>query len=222
MSNITLLIIEAIICLITILILYKCYKTTGLYIYMIVTFILSNIMSLKVIEIYNFDINLGIIPFATIFIANNIIIQKKGIDEMKKIVLLIMITSVISYIILYLTKMLDSSTIQLFTNKSYDNIFTGSSRIYFANIATILYALIFNSKLYYSLKKIKNKIWISNLFTGIIIQFIASILFPVLAYAFTKEAIEIIKLIIIRYMLSLIIAIIGTINIYIANKIKID
>jgi uncharacterized PurR-regulated membrane protein YhhQ (DUF165 family) len=63
-------------------------------------------------------------------------------------------------------------------------------------------------------------IWVSNLFSTIIIQFIASIFFPVLAYAFIKEPIDIIKIIIIRYMLSIIISIVGTIPIYIANKIN--
>lgn len=222
MSNITLLCIEAAICLLILLIIYKKWKIEGLYIYTVVSFILSNIMSLKTIEVYNFDINLGIIPFVTIFIASNIIIQKKGADEIKKLVLTIIGSTLVSYAILYLTKMTNSSTINLFTNKSYDNIFINSPRIYFANIVTMLYTLLFNSKLYYSLKKIKNKIWISNLFTSIIIQFIAAILFPILAYALIKEPIEIIKLVIIRYMISLIVSILGTFIIYIANKIKID
>lgn len=222
MSNINLLCIEAFICLVMLLIVYRKWKIEGLYIYIIINFILSNIMSLKMIEIYNFDINLGIIPFATVFIASNIIIQKKGRDEIKQLVLILIGTTIVSYAILYLTKLMDSSTINLFTNKSYDNILNNSPRLYFANIVTMLYTLLINSKLYYSLKKIKNKIWISNLFTSIIIQFIASTAFPILAYALIKEPVEIVKLVIIRYMISLIVSIIGTFIIYIANKVKID
>ena len=85
----------------------------------------------------------------------------------------------------------------------------------------MLYALIFNYKLYYYLKRIKNKIWISNLFSSIIINFITAILFPILAYALIEEPIDIIKLIIIRYLISLIVSIIGTIPIYIANRIEV-
>lgn len=220
MSNVTLLFIEASICLLTILILYKLYKIEGLYTYSIILLILSNIMSLKTITLYNFDINLGIINFAIIFTISNIIIQKKGPEEIKKLILILIASSIISYSILYLISIINSSTINLFTNKSYDNIFIGSERIYFANIVTMLYSLLLNSKLYYYLKRIKNKIWISNLFSSIIIQFIAAILFPVIAYAFIKEAIDIIKLIIIRYMLSLFVSIVGTIPIYITNKMK--
>ena len=220
MSNITLLSIELVICLITIIIIYKFYKTEGLYIYNILAFLLSTVMSLKIISIYNFDINLGIIPLVTIFIASNIIIQKKGPEEIKKVILTLLTTSIIGYGILYTTSLMTSSNINLFTNSSYDNIFNESLRIFFANIVTIIYTLLLNSKLYYYLKTSKNKIWISNLFSAIIIQFIASILFPVMAYSFIKAPIDIIKIIIIRYMLSLIVSIIGTITIYIANKIK--
>lgn len=221
MSNINLLCIELAICLITLIIVYKHSKIVGLYAYSIVLFILSNIMSLKTITLQNFDINLGIIPFITVFIASNIIVQKKGPEEVKEFILILIASSVISYFFLYTAKLLNSSNINLFTNVSYNNIFDGSERIYFANIVTMLYALIFNYKLYYYLKRIKNKIWISNLFSSIIINFITAILFPVLAYALIEEPIDIIKLIIIRYLISLIVAIIGTIPIYIANKIEI-
>ena len=220
MINIYLLIIELIICLIIMLTTYKLYKINGLYSYMIIAFIISNFMTLKVVSIYDFDINLGIIPFTTIFIASNIIIQKEGSEEIKRISLILLATSVITFSILYLTSRLNSSNINLFTNKSYDNILIGSSRIYFANIATMLYTLLLNSKIYLYLKSIKNRIWISNIFTNIIIQFLASILFSILAYTFIKEPIEIIQIIIMRYMLSLIAAILSTINIYIGSKIE--
>lgn len=218
MINIYLLTIELIICLIVMLLTYKLFKLEGLYVYMISMFILSNIMTLKLIPIFEFDTNLGIVPLATIFIASNIIVQKQGPEEIKKVTLTIIAFSIISFGILYLTSQLESSNINLFTNKSYDNIFMESERIYFANIATLLYSLLLNSKLYSYLKSVKNKIWISNIFASIIIQFIASILFNILAYIFVKELIEIIELIVLRYMISLIATIIGTINIYISIK----
>lgn len=220
MNNITLLGIELIICLIFILLSYKYLKILGLHIYTVVALILSNMMSLKVITIYNFDVNLGLILFVTIFIATNIMLQKKGQEEVKKNILILILTSIIAYFYFYLVSIMDSSTINLFTNKSYDNIFLDSQRIYFALVTTMLYTTLFNSKLYYYLKRIKNKIWISNLFSSIIIQFLSATLFILLAYTFTKDFIDIVKLIIIRYMISLIVIIFGTIIIYFANLMK--
>ncbi|MEE3343472.1 MAG: queuosine precursor transporter [Bacilli bacterium] len=222
MIDIYLICIELLICMTIIPIIYKKYQTEGLYIYSIVAFILSNVMSLKIISLSSFELNLGIVLFTSSFIASNIIIQKKGYEEIKKLVLFIVVSSIVSFGCLYLTSLIDSSNINNFTNRSFDNIFDGSARIYFANIVTMLYFLILNGKLYYYLKKEKNKVWISNLFSGIIIQFLASCSFLIIAYAIIKEPIDIIKLIIIRYLVSLITVIIGTIPIYISSKFKID
>ena len=218
--NVTYLIIELIICLLTIVVLYAKYKIDGLYGYIITATIISNIMSLKTIEVYNFSINLGVIPFLTLFITSNIIVQKKGKEEIKRIILLLLLTSTISYTIFLLICNLDSSKINLFTNKSFDNIFIDSARIYFSNIVTTLYMMFFNSNVYYYLKKQKNKIWISNIFSSIIVQFLATIIFILLAYAITTEMTEIIGKMIARYIISIIVAISATPIIYIANIIK--
>ena len=219
MTSTTLLIIELILCLITQIILYRRYKTVGLYIYIIICLILTSIMSLKTSTIYNFDINLGIIPFVTIFTSTNILIQKNGENNTKKLILTTSATYIISYAILYLVQFMSSSNINLFTNASYDNIFADSARMYFANFVTLLYSLLLNSKLYYYLKKMKNNIIISNLFSTIIIQFLASILFGLIAYTFIKEPIDIIKIIMIRYLISLIVGLLGTISIYLTKKV---
>ena len=102
----------------------------------------------------------------------------------------------------------------------YNNIFDNSLRIIFANAVTILYSLILNNKLYYYLKRMKNSIIISNIFSIIIIQFIASILFGVIAYTFIKEPIDIIKIIMIRYLVSLVVGLVGTIVIITTKYIK--
>ena len=162
MNSLSLLIIELIICTVAIIILYKNYHLVGLYAYTIVSIILSCMMSFKMITIYNYDMNLGIIPLVTIFIVSNIIIQKNGPDETKKHLLLTVGILVISYIILLLIKQMSASRIGLFTSASYNNIFDNSLRIIFANAVTILYSLILNNKLYYYLKRMKNSIIISN------------------------------------------------------------
>lgn len=219
MNSITILIIELFLCLITQIFIYRKYKTVGLYSYVIAALIITNIMSLKTITIYNFDLNLGIVPFITIFTSSNILIQKSGENSTKKLILLTLTAFLISYAIIYIISLMNPSQINLFTSASYDNIFISSLRIYFANFVTILYSLLLNSKLYYYLKKMKNNILISNLFSTIIIQFIAAILFGVISYTFVKEPIDIIKIIMIRYLVSLIASLLGTISIYVTKKV---
>ena len=220
MNNINLIVLETGIFLIAIPIIYKLFDLKGLYTYTITLFIISTISSLKLITINDFDINLGITSFTTIIIISNIIVQKKGPKSIKSLILIMLLSILVSYSILYLTFLEQSNTVKLFTNESYNNIFSGSERILFANFVTLLYTSILNYKLYYYLKKIKNKIIVSNLFSSIIIHFISSIIFLVIAYAFVKEPVDIVKMIIIRYMISIIVSMVGTIPIYITNRIN--
>ena len=219
MPTITLLILELILCLTIQTILYKNYKTLGLYTYVIAASLISSLMSLKTINLFNYDINLGIIPFVTIITSSNILIQKKGPDSTKQLILTLSASFLVSYLILYIIHFMTPSNINLFTNASYDNIFVESPRIYFTSFVATLYSLLLNSKLYYYLKKMKNNILISNLFSSVIIHFIASILFGIIAFIFTKDIIDIIKIIMIRYLLSILISLIGTIPIYLTKNI---
>lgn len=220
MSTITLLGIEASICFILLIFMYKTYKLEGMYIYILILIILNSIMTLKQVPIDNYDINLGIIPFVLVFTSFNIVIQKKGIEETKKLLLTVLSASLIGYIMILLTKYMQSSNVNLFTNASYNNIFENSMRIYFASIVTLLYSLLLNNKLYYYLKLMKNNIIISNIFSSIIIQFISSIIFGLIAFTFILEPVEIIKIIMIRYLVSLIISLSSTMVIYITKYIK--
>ena len=220
MNEINLLILELLLCLCFVPIIYKYYKIEGLYAYTIANIFLSSLMSLKTITIYDYDMNLGIIPLVTIFIISNVIIQKKGLEETKRHLLVTIIANILIYIFLLLISIAQSSSIGLFTSASYNNIFDNSLRILFANIVTFLYSLILNNKLYFYLKRMKNSVIISNVFTTIIIQFIASILFGIIAYTFVKEPIDIVKIIMIRYLMSLVVGVLGTIVIYMTKHIK--
>ena len=150
----------------------------------------------------------------------NTIKKVGGKEETKRFLMTIMATTLISYFIFLLVSYMEPSKINLFTSASYDNIFSDSLRIYFANIVTLLYGLLLNNKLYYYLKIMKNNILISNLFSTIIIQFFTSIIFGLVAYIFTYETIDIIKLIMIRYLISLVVGILSTVIIFITKYIK--
>ena len=107
MNSLNLLIFETLLCFITQTFMYKHYKTKGLYAYTIVALFLTCLMSLKTITLYNYDINLGIVPFITIFISSNIIVQKQGPEATKTLILTLLTTSVVSCIIIYLIIVLE-------------------------------------------------------------------------------------------------------------------
>ena len=218
MRNILLVVIEVIICYTSMIILNKKYKTDGLYVYGIIATFLSCIMSLKQIDILSISVPIGFGVITSLMIAGNIITQKRGPEEIKTYLTLILVTALVSCCFLNLTGLMESSDYNLYANKSYDSIFEYNLRVYIANIVSIILCVWINSKLYYEIKRIKNKIILSNIFSITITELLENTFFVFIAYLFEYELINIVLCIIFRYMIKTVIGIVGTIPIYITNK----
>lgn len=220
MINIILIFIEMISCYTLLLILYKKFKTDGIYVYGIIATFLSCIMSLKQIELMGVNVPIGFALTTSLIIAGNMITQKRGPEELKTYLSLVLITALISCSFLNLSGILDSSDYNKVANMSYDNIFKYNLRIYLGLIISVILSIFLSSKLYYLLKRLQNKIILSNIFSIIIIELLENILFIFIAYLFEYEPIDLILCLVIRYMIKTSIGLIGTIPIYIANKYK--
>ena len=218
MKNLLLVVAEVLICYTTMIILNKKYKTDGLYVYGIIGTFLSCIMSLKKIDVLNVSVPVGFGVVTSIIIAGNIITQKRGPEEIKNYLTLILVTALISCCFLNFSGLMESSDYNLPGNQSYDSIFDYNLRVYIGNIVSILFSVWINSKLYYEIKKIKNKIILSNIFSITITELLGNTLFIFIAYLFEYELLNIVLCIIFRYMFKIAIGIIGTIPIYITNK----
>ena len=220
MRNIILILIETLICYLSMILLYKKYKTDGLYVYGIVSSFISCILVLKQIDVMSIGIPTGLATTTSIIIAGNIITQKKGPEEVKPYLLLIFITIFFSSLFLNISGLIKTSEYNGIANNSYNNIFKYNLKPYLALGISILLSTYLNSKLYYLIKRAQNKIYLSNIFSLIIIEVIDNLIFVLIAYLFNYKLINLILCIIFRYLIKLIIGIIGTIPIYIANKIN--
>lgn len=220
MRNFVILGLEILVCYISIILLYRKYKTDGLFSYAIITTIISTFLSRQEIDILNTEIPLGIGLTLSLIIVTNIITQNRGKDEVNNLLILVFISSIVSFCFLTLSGFIESSQINEFANKSYDSIFAYNLRLYLANIVSLLVTIYTSSRIYYSLKRIKNKIIISNIFSILIVEFLDNIIFIVIAYLYVKEIPQIILSLVIRYMIKVSMGLIGTIIIYIANKVK--
>lgn len=218
--NIVLLILELILSSLITIYLFKKFKYEGLSLCILVFSILLGIVSQKTVEIFNLEINLGIVINTLIFIISNIIIQKKGPNEITKTISLVIVGNVSLYTFSILTSIMSISSINEISNISFSELFYLNTRVYFSSIISLIISLYINSMLYHQIRQIKNKIWISNILSTIIIQFIESIIFCLLAYIFKMSLLNVIELIVIRYIFKTIIGIIGTNIIYITNSIE--
>ena len=220
MINIILIFIEMIICYVLLLLLCKKFKTVGIYVYGIIATFISCIMSLKQIELMGVNVPIGFAVTTSLIIAGNMITQKRGPEELKTYLSLVLVTALISCSFLNLSGIIDSSEYNKLSNISYDNIFKYNLRIYLGLTISIIISIYLSSKLYYLLKRLQNKIILSNIFSIIIVELLENILFVFIAYLFEYEPIDLILCLVIRYMIKTVIGLIGTITIYIANKYK--
>ena len=216
--NILLIIGEVIICYVALIVLLKKYKTDGIYVYTIIATFISCIMSLKQIAIMNISVPIGFGVTTSLIIVSNIITQKRGPEEIKTLLLLITATSLVSCCFLNLSGMMASSDYNKFANMSYDSIFAYNIKMYLALSISVVLSSWLGSKLYYTLKKLQNKIIISNIFSIIIIEFIETFVFVLIAYIGNYQVVDIALCIILRYIIKAIIGLLGTIPIYIECK----
>ena len=218
MINVILIIAEVIISYLALVFLFKKYKIDGIYIYCIIAIILSSIMNLKTISVMNVPIPLGFGVTTSILIGINLIIQNRGKEEIKPCVLMMFIVLIISGIVLYLSSLMTNSEFNLLANMSYNGIFAKSLRIYIALTISLIITIIIDSELFYIIKKVQNKIILSNIFSIIIAEFFENVIFVAIAYLFEYEVIDLFLCIILRYIIKTTIGIIGTLPLYVANK----
>lgn len=217
--NYILIIIEVFLSYLTLLLFHKKFKLDGIYYYIVMATILSNIMLLNTIDILTYPISVGFGITSSIVIATIILTHKRGPSELSKLIITIIISSIISYSYLTLSSYIGISDTNKYTNISYSIIFKNNIRIYLANTISLILSIYLSTKLYHTMKQIKNKIWISNIFTTVIVEFIESIIFCVIAYAFSLKVIDLIMVIVIRYVIRALIECLGTTVIYIDDKI---
>ena len=217
--NYILIIIEVFLSYLTLLLFHKKFKLDGIYYYIVMATILSNVMLLNTIDILTYPISVGFGITSSIVIATIILTHKRGPSELSKLIITIIISSIISYSYLTLSSYMGISDTNKYTNISYSIIFKNNIRIYLANTISLILSIYLSTKLYHTMKQIKNKIWISNIFTTVIVEFIESIIFCVIAYAFSLKVIDLIMVIVIRYVIRALIECLGTTVIYIDDKI---
>lgn len=212
--------IEIIVTLFSLVLANKLFGKNGLYFWLIISIILSIILSFKSINLFSCEVNLGIVPYVSNFICMNILIQKYGQEQNKKIIICTIISIVITYLLIILLNSYEINNINLINNAAFINIFKLDLIKSVAFIITYIASALANIELYYQIRKTKNKIWISNFTSIVIIQFTDTMLFSLIAYLNFIDTINFIITIIITTAIKYIIGFIGTSTIYICQKIE--
>lgn len=214
------LLLEVLLVFIFMILFYKHGKKDGLYIYLGLMSSILSVILIGSINILSFQISIGIPIIVGLFICSNIIIQRYGIDEVKRILYTHGISYIVTFIIVSLVSLTFLKELDI-SNNVYDLLFgygLNNVRCIIGNFISIMIMLWIGSGIYYSFRKNKNILAISNIVTAFVISFVESLIFVLISYIGNFTAIELFGMISVRYIIHIIIVIIGIIPIYILVK----
>ena len=168
--NELILLIEIIVTFSALIIANKLYGKNGLYFWLIISIITSTILSVKTVIIFNYEVSLGIVPYVSNFICMNILVQKYGTEQNKKIVICSIMSLIFSYLLIVMLNNYNIGYINLENNEAFINVFKLDIIKCIAFVIAYIASILANIELYYQIRKTKNKIWISNFISTIIIH----------------------------------------------------
>ena len=108
-------------------------------------------------------------------------------------------------------------------NSVFDGLFgysIGSFRIFIGGFISLIFMLWCNSYIYYYVRRSKNILWFSNITSSLIVQMLESIIFVLLGYLGDVSFTLIFGMIVIRYLIKIVISVIGLVPVYMIVKMK--
>lgn len=217
------ILLEVILVFLLMVISYKIGKKDGLFIYLGFMSSMIGILTVKSIDILSFEVNLGIPLIMGIFTCSNIIVQKYGIDEVKDIIKTFAFSYIVTTIIISLTSLMTVSDFNSTTNNVYDSLFgydLDNVRKIVGIFLSVGLALWYNSYVYYYIRKNKNKYLFSNIGSMLIVQFIESILFVLIAYVGSFDVNMMLGMVVMRYLLKVVVGMIGLLSVSFITNMK--
>lgn len=217
------LLIEVILVFSLVIMFYKFGKKEGLFVYIGFMASVLSLVMFKSIDVLSFEVDLGVPCLMGIFVCSNVIVQRYGIDEIKKIIKSFVVPYILTIVILSLVSLTYSSEYNLTTNNAFDSLFgynLENLRLLVSGLLSIGFMLWYNAYIYYYIRKNKNKYLFSNIGSMLIIQFIESIIFVLISYVGSFEFNMIFGMIVIRYLLKVVIGVVSLLPVSIVLKMK--
>ena len=198
---------------------YKFLGKTGLFLWIAIATIVSNIQTVKLVNIFGIESSLGTILYGSTFLATDILNLKYGKKEAKKTILIGFLTMIVMTVFMSLCLKYAPSSND-FAQQSLITIFTVNIRITIASLIGFTFSQFIDTILFQKLQKKYNKLWLSNNASTMICQIIDTIIFCTITYYGLVDVQVIFQIMISMYVFKFIIALCDTPYIYIASKIK--
>lgn len=202
-----------------VLLSYKYLGKTGLLLWICTATIISNIQTIKLVNLFGIETSLGTILYGSTFLATDILNLEYGSNIAKKSILvgfigMITVSLFMSISLIYLPSVND------FSQESLNVIFTSNIRITIASLVAFVISEYIDTIIFEKLQTKYNKLWISNNGSTILCQMIDTIIFTTITYYGLISITSIIEIMLSMYIFKVIIALMDTPFIYISERIK--
>lgn len=203
----------------TIILCYKYLGKNGLFLWIIVATLVSNIQTVKTVTLFGLETSLGTILYGSTFLATDILNYKYGLKESRKTIIYGFLAMIIMTVFMVICLLYEPSAND-FAQASLSTIFSFNVRITIASLVGFGVSQFIDTFLFHKLQKKYNKLWLSNNASTMICQIIDTIIFTLITYTGTMKFNTMIQIMVSMYIFKLIVALLDTPFMYLAAKIK--
>ena len=211
--------ITLILSFLSIILCFKYLGKNGLFLWIVVATIVSNIQTVKTINLFGLETSLGTILYGSTFLATDILNYKYGLKESRKTIIYGFLAMIIMTIFMVIC-LLYKPSINDFSQDSLTIIFSFNVRITIASLVGFGVSQFMDTLIFHKLQERYNKLWLSNNMSTMICQFIDTIIFTLITYIGTLSWNLIIEIMISMYIFKFVVALLDTPFMYLATKIK--
>lgn len=204
----------------SIILCYKFLGKNGLFLWVIVATLISNIQTVKTVELFGINTALGTVLYGSTFLATDILNYKYGLKESRKTIIYGFLAMIIMTVFMVVCLIYEPSSND-FSQTSLVTIFSFNIRITIGSILGFVVSQFIDTAVFNKLQKKYKKLWLSNNASTIICQSIDTIIFVLVTYLGTMKLNIILEIMISIYIFKIIVAICDTPFMYIASKIKV-
>ena len=205
----------------TVILAYKLFGKTGLYIWTAVAVILANIQVMKTIQVFGLVTALGNVVYSSLFLTTDILNENHSKKDAQKAVWIGFFVLIATTIIMQITLqfMPDESD---FLSEHISAIFSFLPRIAFASLTAYLISQSHDVWFFAKMKKKHKKkhLWLRNNLSTITSQLIDNIVFTLIAFVGVFSWSIIGQIFLTSLILKVIVATCDTPFVYLARKIK--
>ncbi len=204
-----------------ILLAYRIFGKTGLYIWTPIAVIVANIQVLKTIELFGVVATLGNIVYATSFLTTDILSENHGKEDARKAVAigffsLIVMTVFMNVALLFIPHSSD------FAHESLSTLFTVMPRIAVASLVAYLISQLHDIRAYHFWKTrfpATKYIWLRNNASTMISQLLDSVIFSFIAFYGLFPTDVFLEIMVTTYLLKWLVAALDTPLLYLAKSL---